>query len=366
MKLGRQARMDIAVACFTLISIYFILIAIKKFKSVNYFFSSFFGTISLLCHPNGLLGLISIFLILIYNKVKFNDLKFDFQLKETKFFILGLIIPLIPYLLFISIDFQAFLGQFMKNIGHSPSNPLQNLISEPIRYINLIIFLDWVLSSIFIFILIVIFIILTVTGLLYIFKERHFGEKFLFIVIFTHLSLFALIVSLKVSYWYFGIILPYWMIILALPLKNFNIKNIKNFKSNLYLIVLVIFLIINIYCIANILALSEDYNYRKIEQEVEKYIPKGSVIVGEPGYWITLHEDYNYYSSIGSNTSAFIEWDVDYILYDRFWENNDVENETQIMIKKFINENCTLIAIIPNSKSILIWVGPIKVYKVKK
>lgn len=364
---SRQSRMDIAVVCFLLIAFYYIFKALKQSRPFYYFLSAFMAMLATLSHPNGLIGFITIFFIIVANKIKFKHFNFNNLLKNSLFFILGVIIPLIPYLFYLSLDFDSFKGQFMNNIGHSPANPFSNLIGEPLRYLSLILFFEWAGGFLTYWIIISI-VILTIWGVLYVYKKRNFSENFLIIIILSQIISITLLVASKMNYWYLAIILPYWSILVVLPFKNMiNLQiNKMNLKSNIFTILLVFLIIINFFTIFNIFHISSDYNYRQIEYEVQKHIPKGSVIVGEPGYWIVLQHNYIFYDHYGSNITAFNEWDVDYILYDHYWENYDVKNENEILIKKFLDENCTQIAVIPNSKNILSHLGPIKVYKVNK
>ena len=358
----RQSRMDIAVACFTLIALYYILIALKDSKPVFYFVSSFFAMLALLSHPNGLMGIIAIILIILVYKVDIKGFKLNLKLKEIIFFISGIILPLVPYLYYISLDFPEFKGQIGSNIGSSTSNILTNIISEPTRYITLLTFLNGIEGILLKFMIVTAFI-LTIWGLYYILKEKGFNEKFLIIILLTHLILFTVVVNMKLNYWYLGIILPYWMILIVLPFKNkINLLKDRSIKSTFLKVLFVTFLIVNFFGIYYILANSNDYNYLQIEEEVQKYIPEGSVVVGEPAYWIALNGKYTYYDHYGANVTNFREWGVDYLLYDSYWENFNKKSKNEIAIRKFIKQNTTLVGIIPYGPNI--GLGPIKVYRV--
>lgn len=359
----RQSRMDIAVVCFTLIALYFIYIALKESKPFYYFVSSLFAMISILSHPNGLLGLVAIILIILVYKVDFKGLKLNLKFKEIISFIFGIILPLIPYLIYISYDFPEFKNQFNSNIGSSTSNLLTNLITEPSRYILLLSFLNNI-EGILLKFMIVTGVILTICGLYYILKDRSFNEKFLIIILLTHITLFALIVANKLNYWYLGIILPYWMILILLPFKNINLFRNNGLKLNFLKILLIIFLFVNFMGIYHMIPISSNYNYLEIEYEVQKYIPEGSVVVGEPAYWIALTNKYTYYDHYGPNITNYDDWKVQYILYDYYWNNSDLNSSSAISIKNFIKQNTTLVGIIPYSPNL--GLGPIKVYKVNK
>ena len=362
---SRQSRMDIAVACFTLIALYYILIALKDSKPVFYFVSSFFAMLALLSHPNGLMGIIAIILIILVYKVDIKGFKLNLKLKEIIFFISGIILPLVPYLYYISLDFPEFKNQFMSNIGGSTSNILTNIISEPTRYITLLSFLKIINYPITLKVMIIAGIILTIWGLYYIIKERGFNEKFLMIILLTHITLLAVVVVIKLNFWYLSMILPYWSILIVLPFKNkINLLKDRSIKSTFLKLTLITFLIINFFGIFVIFATSTHYNYLQIEEEVQKYIPEGSVVVGDPTYWIALNGKYTYYDHTGANLTNFKEWNVEYLLYDGHWNTTNPKDENQIAIKKFIKANTTLIGVIKNSQDP--GIGTINVYKIIK
>lgn len=113
--IARQARMDIAMVCFALIALYFLVIALKSGKYDYYFGSGFFAMLSVLSHPNGIFGVIIIILSCFIYKFDFKNLKFNFNVKDVSYFILGPILLIIPYMYYISLDFPAFLSQFKYN-----------------------------------------------------------------------------------------------------------------------------------------------------------------------------------------------------------------------------------------------------------
>ena len=355
---SRDVRMDIAVACFTLIALYFILIALKRSKNIYYFYSGFFAMLSSLSHPDGLFSMASIALICCIYKFDVN-IKHNFNLKELFYFILGPIILVMPYLYYISLNFPAFLGQFTSNITNSASGPLNNIILEFIRYGCLIYFYvnteGWILTII----ISLISIFLAFYGAFYILKnKKEIGAKFLAIVLSVHLVLFAVIVVQKYSAWYFGIILPYWSILIALLFKGrFNYK--KSIQNGI-MVLLIAYVVINTFGILNIFVTTGNYNPHSIQYEVPQYIPNGSVVVGDATFWLDLHDNYTYYDY--RPNSSFKEPDVQYILYDDYWATH--QNSTDHAdIKEFLDNKCTLITEIPKNPNIKI--SPIKIYKVK-
>ncbi len=356
---AREVRMDIAVACFTLIALYFILIALKESKPIYYLLSSFFAILSLLSHPNGIIGIVSIVLIIGMYKIDFKNLRLNLKLKEVLYFILGLAAPLIPYLIYINMDFQAFKGQFFGNIGHSTNNPLNNIITEPTRYSQLLIYFKGLDGHIMAIILVIISICLAILGVYYVYKNRNFSSKVLLVVLITNIILLTVIVSQKDAYWYLGILLPYWSILIALPVQNakLKLKIRKNLISTIFLFLILGYVLINCYAISHILLTTTNNNYKEIEFEVQKYIPEGSVVAGEPADWFSLQEHYKFYDRYQLGPDSFKKVNVGYILYDNYWEN-----ENDPTINNFLNENCTLIAEIPKNGNI--GLSPIKIYKI--
>lgn len=355
----REVRMDIAVACFTLIALYFILIALKESKTIYYLLSGFFATLSLLSHPNGLIGIVSILLIIGMCKIDFKNLKITLKLKEALSLILGAVITLIPYCIYVNMDFQAFKGQFMSNIGSSPSNPLNNIITEPTRYFRLFEYFKNLNGNMLTVTLFIAMICLTILGLYHIYKTRKFSSKFLLVVLITNVILLTLIVSQKLAYWYFVLFLPYWAILISLPFKDVKLRfnGRENLRSTIYLLLILVYLSINCYAISNIISTTTNYNYEEIELQVQKYIPEGSIVAGEPADWFSMEGYYQFYDRYQLNPDSLKNLNVSYILYDEYWKN-----QSDSTITEFLNENCTLIAEIPKVNSIAL--SPIKIYKI--
>ncbi|KAF5053447.1 Dolichyl-phosphate-mannose-protein mannosyltransferase [anaerobic digester metagenome] len=363
---ARQARMDIAVACFTLIALYYLVLALKRSKYVYYFCSGLFAMLSLLSHPNGIFCMISMALIYMICKIDFKNLKLKIKLKEIFYLILGPILVAIPYLYYISLDFPAFLGQFKFNILNSANSPLNNIFLEKIRYMELVGFFNNI-EGMFTLILLVASFYLALLGLLHIIKKKKkFNSKFLLIVLLVHLILFAVLVSQKYATWYLGIILPYWSILITLPFKGRF--NYRKSSQTVIIILITLTLITNTFGILSILYTNDGYNYQSVPVAVQKYIPNGSVVVGATPYWITLHKNYTYYDYRYLDASDFKKLNVKYILYDNRWNymlhNSYYMKDCHISpdTTAFLSNNCTLIGEIPYSHSITF--GPIKVYKV--
>ncbi len=365
---SRDARMDIAVVCFTLIALYFLLKALKRSKNSYYFYSGLFAMLSLLSHPNGILGILSIILIYCTYKFDFKNFKLNLKLEEVKYLFLGPILLLIPYLIYIFMDFSAFTGQIKANILSSAASPLSNIFCECMRYIFLsnfyVINSNWVN---FIAILII-SMYMTVLGLFYMIQNRKSCNKFLIIILLTHLILFTVLISQKNEFWYLALILPYWSILLTLPLKGkFNPKKII---SIVLTILIIVYILSNVFVIFNLISTAKNYNYELIEDTTQKCIPNGSVIAGDTAYWMLLHNYYIYYdffnlTNYDINSSSFKRLNVSYILYDKFWADRSTPKFTE-----FLNENCTLISEIPKNSSLRIYPNadftPIKIYKINR
>lgn len=364
---SRDARMDIAVACFTLIALYFLLLAFKKSKNTYYFYSGFFAMLSLLSHPNGLFGIISIVLIYCIYKTDFKNFKLNFRLKEVSYLILGPILLAVPYLIYISMDIPAFIGQFNANILNSATTPLINIFTEITRY--QILFNFYVVNSnlLNLIIISIVSVLLALFGLFYVVKDKNLNGKFLVTILSIYLISFTIIVSQKIAFWYLGIILPYLSLLIAIPFKERFYQ-----KKNIYAILTVLialYVISNIFTISNIFLISKDYDYQAIEYDVQKYVPNGTVIAGATSYWIPLHDSYSYYSSFAVHAnynlsvSCFKKLNIKYILYDTSWASISTSQ-----FKEYLHDNCTLIAEVSQNVSLPpnLNVNSIKIYKINK
>lgn len=363
---ARQVRMDIAVACFTVIGLYFLIKALKTNKYSYYFLTGIFAILSFLSHPDGIFSIISIVLIYGICKVDLKNHKIEFKLKEILYLILGPILLIMPYLYYISWDFQAFLGQYKANITSSATTPLNNIISEVNRYGILIGFIK-VTTSWFALLLIIAALYLTLLASIHLVKNREkFNYKFLIIVLAVHVILLAVLVSQKYAIWYFGIILPYWFIFISLIFKvrfNYN-KSLRTIIT----VFLVTILLINTFGVFNIIYSTKNYDYQTVQPEIQGYIPNGSIVIGDPEYWVTLHNNYTYYDYHYMNNSDLSKLKGSYILYDRFW-NYSVHDKYYLSFGQifaetpiFLEDNCTLIGEIPVNPSIKL--SPVYIYKV--
>ncbi|MFA0833726.1 MAG: ArnT family glycosyltransferase [Methanobacterium formicicum] len=362
--ISRNARMEISVACFMVIAIYCTFLALKESKFGYYFAAAFFATLAFLSHPNGLIAILSVFLIILVENIDFKslkNLKLNINFNEIFVFILGVIIPLIPYALYISLDFEAFKAQFMGNIAVSPSNPMSNIFAEPTRYINLYWWLTQYNGIFLTFFVFVPVLVLTVLGVYYLVRGKKFSGKFLFIVLMVNIGVLAVLVNHK-YFIYLGIIIPYLSIIMALTLKD-KIHLKMNKKGILFGFTIVLWLMIimgNCIFLTSFLEKTKNYDYMEIEYEVQKYIPPGSVVVGDHTYWIALHDEYKYYGreNVNKTREMMMNLKAEYLLFDNTWA---IEDDS---IESFINQNCTLIAEIPGNDTA--GFGITKVYQIKR
>lgn len=358
---SRNARMEIAAAFFLVIALYFTVIALKESKLCYYFASAFFATLALLSHPNGVIAILSVLLIILAEKIDFKMLKFNLYLNEIIIFILGVIIPLIPYLLYISLDFAAFKGQFMGNIAISPSNPLSNIFVEPTRYINLFWWLNQYNGLFLAFLVLALTVILTIRGSCYLSSEKSFSGKLLLIVLMVTVGVFSVLVYHK-YFIYLGLVIPYLSIIMALNLKN-QIKFKMNKKGIISIITISLWIMLlmgNCIFLTSFLEKTKNYDYMGIEYEVQKYIPSGSVVVGDHNYWIALHDEYKYYGreNVNKTPEMMMDLKAEYLLFDNTWaiEDDYIEN--------YVNQNCTMIAVIPAND--INGYGIIQIYRINR
>ena len=356
-KVTREARMDIAVACFTLIALYFLVMALKRSEYKYYFCSGLFAILSFLSHPNGIFCIISIIFLYGICKVNFKDFRSYSNLKEITCLVTGPTMVIIPYLYYISLNFQAFINQYKVNIVSSASNPLINVSFEVTRY-KLLIDFFYSLEGWFTLLLVLSALYLVLFGLLYILRNRNkFSCRFLFIVLSVHLVLFMILVSQKQAIWYLGIIIPYLSILLVLPFEDrFNNENIKVFLT--FFLVITVFM--GSFGIFNGLYQNKDYNTQTMQSEIQGYVPTGSVIIGDPQYWITFHNNYTCYDYHFMPSFDFKKGN--YVLYDNSWDYVFYTSFNPILIDtpRFLRNNCTLVGKIPSNRNI----GPILIYRI--
>lgn len=370
---ARDIRMDIAVVCFTLIATYLIIIALKKSNQLYYFLAGLFAMMSFLSHPNGLIGILTIYLLIFlfkyYNKSS-NLLQTTYSvLKEKGIYLysLALILTSIPYILYILMDFSTFYVQYMGNVGHSVFSPITNIMQEPSRYMSF--FSSNTFNNVFggnnlillaILLAIIIIVILTIIAIFYALKSKKLEDKIILSIFFSQIVLFMVLVSNKAVI-YLSILLPYWSIIIARICYNKNFeyqinKKIfykkKNLISSFFLGIIITIIIFNFGAIAYSINSNSEYDYYAIKPEISNYIPNGSIVIGDHLYYIALANNYDYYSY---KALKFIK--PDYIIFNNQFNMNNLTIDTQ----KYVSDNYKEIGFIPKNKNIE--GSPIKIYK---
>jgi 4-amino-4-deoxy-L-arabinose transferase-like glycosyltransferase len=381
---AREMRMEIAVACFTLISVFLIILALKKSNLTYYVLSGLFAMLALLSHPNGLIAIITIYVMIFVYKLSnsvniLQGIISFFKEKGVYYYSLGLILTSIPYIIYIMMDFTSFKKQFMFNIGYSVFNPINNILQEPFRYTFSAIYfygtiggihislLDFIMGSLIVFSFTVIVIIFAM-------KKSKLEDKLLLSIFFSQIFLFALLVSHK-SFFYLSILLPYWTILIARILYPYDLKtilknlfNIKCWKTSIAFIIILIFIISNFSIITFVLYSNNNYNYNTVETEISQIIPYNSIVMGNPDYYDALADNYNYYS-LAPPGIIYYEYDSilslkpDYILLnsqyssDNQYSLENLSSET----KNYLTQNFHEIGIIPLNNNIE--GSPIIIYK---
>lgn len=368
---AREIRMDVAVVCFTLIAVFLMILALKKSSLLYYFLSGVVAMMSFLSHPNGLIGIITIYILIFvykyssYNLTLFNGIISFFKEKGVYLYSLGLILTSLPYIWYISLDYSSFKEQFMGNIGHSVFSPVNNILNEPSRYISFLnsstfnnLMAGNHLFLIVIIVVIILTLFLTLIGVIYGLKEKKIQNKLLLTIFFSNIILLMLLVSNKSAVQYLSILLPYWLILIAAIFYPINFKNtFKNFfhrkylKSSFLISFLTFFIIFNFGAVTYSIYSNVNYDYYDVEVEVSNYIPPGSSVVGDGNYYLALSKSYNY-----NEYPILMILKPDYVLFNNFNKDNlTLENKT------FLIKNYKEIGIIPGNKNI--YNSPIIIYK---
>ncbi len=386
--MSRLVRMEIAVTTFMIIALYLLVIAIRDPKPHKYFLCGVFAMLAMLSHPNGLLGIAAIYFIVLILGVSRSDsaigrLRSVFTERGVYLYCAGLAFTMVPYLIYISLDFQSFLAQFMSNIGQSLSSLVGNILAEPSRYSS---FLEQFTSSstgivrLLGLLAVLLLISLTILTLYRVMRNRNWGDKIILIFLLTHVILFTVIVSNKTDI-YLTLLLPAWSIIVSATIFHVLFKKKVIPLRSLSIVPLFVGILLAGHILANYGAISyaiymnRDYNYDQIKEEVLKYVPKGSTIIGETTFWIALHDEFKYYdwhvfSLVGGERFHEVIEDLqpEFILFDESWATGRYGKHTaweyMIQSERFIEQNCTQIGVIPKDKDIPL--SPITIYRVNK
>ncbi len=369
---ARQARMDIAVVCFTIIAVFLIVLALKKSNLTYYFLSGIFAMLALLSHPNGLLAILTIYVMIFIYKISTSNKIIDgillfFKEKGLYLYSLALILTSIPYLIYISLAFTLFKAQIMFNFLNSVFMPITNIIEEPYRYAASISFIQtaYGINSLLIaFFVVMLILIITVVAVLTLLKPKNYKieNRLILSAFLTPIILFAVLNAHKVPI-YLSILIPFWSIIIAASINQINFKKLKpKLKiSTLAFSAVAIIIIINAALIGNALYITHSYNYYTVESEISNYIPSNSTVLGDGDYYMALEGRYNYYSQANvvwfNDDTSFSQINPNYLLFNPNYEEENLTPETQ----NYINQNYQQIAIIPQNKNIE--GSPITIYK---
>lgn len=372
---SRTMRMEIAVACFTVISIFLITLALKKSNMYYYFLSGIFSMLTLLSHPNGLITIITVYMTIfvwkytsISNNIK-KSLNSFFKEKGVYLYSLALIVTSIPYLLYISLDFASFKEQFTFNVGSSIFNPISNVLLEPNRYVNEFdIFLNnnFALSFLEFSIIFLGVVLVTLVAVSYARKYRKREDTIILTILISQMILFGILVYHK-FFIYLCVMVPFWAILIARSFYNGDSdgKTTKNlFKRRIVaILILAIVIIPNLAAIGYVL--SNNYDYYSVEVYASSYIPHNATIIGDLNYYMAFANDYNYYA-LPLDWSPFHETEYDtlrtinpdYIICDRF---SNFTSNTTIEYQTYINENYKVLGVIAKNKDI--YGSPVIIYE---
>lgn len=152
-----------------LINLVILLIILRKEEGKNFFLAGLLAGISFTFHP---IGGIMLFSLLVYIKIHHRTWR------NAIGTCLAFFVGIIPWLYYISLDFNTFLVQFLSNVSKGQTM-LSSIVSEYTRYIYFLEFPNIVGLPI---------ILLLLVALIYILKERRID--FLSIVIVTHFIAF--------------------------------------------------------------------------------------------------------------------------------------------------------------------------------
>ena len=291
---ARNARMEIAVTAFVLISIYLLITGLENHSNYYFLLSGVFGGLAILSHPNALHIVVVIGILLLFVIRNKNTFK-QFTLFSGGTFLIG-----IPYLIYILSDISNFHSQFSANIAHYGLIFWHNIQVEPQRYINYInLYGDTLVGSIipgWFFIKLILLGGLISYAVYYTLKRREYSDK----IILTYIIVWCLFIALFTNYnvLYFCIVTPFVSIMLAgIFYKKEKIKNQKLGRHihKIATILLLGFLVVNaLYCPA-LLYSTRNYDYYQVTDEIRNIIPENSTVIGPAELWFGMY-DYKFYA----------------------------------------------------------------------
>jgi len=273
-----QFRPEIFVSCFTILTVYLVILAEKKQNIWLYFGAGVSSALSFLCHFYGgfLIGAVGLYLMIEWFKQKDRN-----TLKCLLFFGVGIVIVLVPYFIWILQNWEIFKVQYFGNLSNLTALDrfVSNIIREKQRYFSS-------LKAILIFLLIIF-----TGGSLLIFKDKFFAPPFflcsLYFIIFL-LGL-ALFMPNKTLIYITPILFITALVVSFFISKGVDIKN----RFILFIIRMtgpVSLTIFIVYIITYGLFTEGFLNYQQLlhfNQLLDKNYESG-VIVGDPTYFIFL------------------------------------------------------------------------------
>lgn len=352
----REVRMEAALIAFLLIAVYSLVTAFSNNSRKYYFLVGIFASLGLLSHPNGLHGIIAIFLILVVKKI------YDSRLWV---FVLGVLLPGMVYLVYVLLDFNSFIAQFSANIGNSATMIPQNIANEYLRYRGFIGIYGqgFFENDILFYAKLIFFMILSGMLIIYAVRRRTESDKLMIVLIFTYLVMFTILVNQKI-WWYLGIILPYLSILMA----SFLVE--KNSMLRIFKIVVAVFFLMNIVHISFSLYTTRDYNYYGTISQIKEIIPEGSTVIGPSELWIGMPE-YRFYDYVvipmrmkDEKFSGILEnLAPDYIIIDNNLKSSTYMDDFKKELFDFLNTSSYEVSSI-SYRSSLSSETPLEIYRI--
>ncbi|MFH1453379.1 MAG: glycosyltransferase family 39 protein [Armatimonadota bacterium] len=346
---ARQSRQEALIALFIVSAFYFMARGIKEQKLYNYFICGAFIALSFLSHYNGLIAGVTMFLIILFHNKK-----------AVLVYTAGALLFVLPYILFILVNFQLFKEQMLIQCG-------DRILFIPYLFKNLINeYIRWMHPSL------IIPLIIGVSALIYLIITNYKKQSLLINYIILFYVLLALIDSARKPFLYLNLIFPFLAI--AAAIAFFEIYKKRKVLATVSLIILLIgsgiFLPYKLFKYLH-------SDYYGVINKFKKEIPQGSVVIGIPTYWFGIDDYYKYrsYDLIYHNAKIYnTDYDKalklikgDYIIYDESWAPSYKTKETQALL----NNSCELKKVIYDKYygqgyDGIIRPDNIKIYKVKK
>ena len=132
--MSRQLRPEIYVTFFTILSFYFLSLAKEKKNNLFYFLTGITSALSFLSHYYGAFLIGAIFLVLVIDIFR----KRAVSLRNLLIFLIGIILILIPFFIWILRNFEIFKIQFFGNLSNLTGihKLINNFLKEKERYLK--------------------------------------------------------------------------------------------------------------------------------------------------------------------------------------------------------------------------------------